>query len=151
MPNVTASRRVDAPVERVWSVATDLSRATDVLSAVTRIELLTDGPFGVGTRWRETRRMFGKEATEEMWVTACDPAHGYTVEADSSGAHYVSTFTFTPVAEVTDVTLSFDARPYGRLRRVTAGVLGVVMTRPIAGQLNHDLADIATAAEGREG
>lgn len=144
---MTVRRRVEAPVDRVWAIATDLPGASDVLSNVVRVEMLSAGPFAVGTRWRETRRMFGKEATEEMWVTACDPSRAYTVESESHGARYVSTFAFTPTDGATDVSLTFGAQPRGRVQRVVAGVFGGVMARSVARQLEHDLADIATAAE----
>ena len=42
---------------------------------ITALEMLSEGPFGEGTRWRETRVMFKKEAVEEMWVTGFPPPH----------------------------------------------------------------------------
>ena len=72
MQKIGIARHVDAPVQRVWDLATDLERAPTTLSGVTRVEVLTDGPFAVGTRWRETRTMFGREASEVLEVTAVE-------------------------------------------------------------------------------
>jgi hypothetical protein len=67
------SRRISAPTERIWSVITDLDAAPDQLSGVESIERISGPEFGVGTRWRETRRMFGKEAVEELEVGTVIP------------------------------------------------------------------------------
>lgn len=51
----------------------DMDRALHWMPGIQRIEILTPGPFGVGTRWRETRKMFGKEAAETFTVTGVEP------------------------------------------------------------------------------
>ncbi|WP_225755411.1 SRPBCC family protein [Actinotalea sp. Marseille-Q4924] len=148
MDHIEVARHVAAPPERVWALATDLAGAPRVLSGVERVEVLTPGPFGVGTRWRETRTMFGREATEEMAVTAVEPQRSYTVEADGSGAHYVSTFTFAPSAGGgTDVVLTFGARPTTRVARVLSALTGPLAQRSVAKALRGDLEDLARAAE----
>ena len=55
MSTVAVTRLVEAPVAEVWRVFTDLPRRCEWLSAVTEVELMTPGPFGRGTVWRETR------------------------------------------------------------------------------------------------
>ena len=62
MRDVEVRRHVAAPVERVWALATDLEGSPRVVRGIEAVEVLTPGPFGVGTRWRETRRMFGRSA-----------------------------------------------------------------------------------------
>lgn len=148
--SVTVSRTVEAPVETVWAVSTDLEAAPRTMSGIDRVEILAGETFGVGTRWRETRTMMGREATEEMWITRAERPEGYTAEAESRGWHYVSTFTFTPLgADRTGVRLTFAGTPTRRpnvLVRVLGG-LGVRMARK---QLAKDLDDLAAAAEAAQ-
>lgn len=146
---VTLSRRIDASPERVWQVLTDLKHAPDVLSGVVSVELLTDGPYAVGTRWRETRSMMGRKATEEMWVVDSDPHRRTEVAASSGGADYRTVFTLTPAGEATELTMVFGAHtpePTGvqKLLLKAFGNLGVKVTRKV---METDLADIASAAE----
>jgi ribosome-associated toxin RatA of RatAB toxin-antitoxin module len=151
MHSVTARRTIQASPEQVWALATDIARWPDTISGVDRVEVLSEGDFGPGTRWRETRTMLGREATEEMWVTATDPERFYTVEAESHGAHYVSTFTFTETApEQTEVVLKFSGRPQSTVARVLAKVTGPVASRSVAKALQKDLDDLAAAAERPE-
>lgn len=107
---VELQRTVQAPVERVWDVLTDVARADQILTGVTEVELITQGPYRVGTRWRETRRMFGKDATEQLEVTVVEPPTRTVVEADSGGVHYVTEFRLAPAAgDVTRLAMSFTA------------------------------------------
>lgn len=65
-----------------------------VRSAVDSVERLDDGDgFNVGTRWRETRTMFGRQAAEEMEVTAVDVSRSYRVVAAGASTTYGSTLT----------------------------------------------------------
>lgn len=71
MTVITVERDIAAPPERVWDIVTDLELTTEVISAITAPERTDAGRgFGVGTAWRETRVMFGREATEAMAVFA---------------------------------------------------------------------------------
>jgi uncharacterized protein YndB with AHSA1/START domain len=147
---VTVSRHIDAPVERVWQLSTDIAGSADVLSGVTRVDLLSSPLFGVGTRWRETRTIMKREMTEEMWVTAVEPERSYTVEADSRGTHYRSVFTFTPSPDGgTDLTLTFEGEPKGRVQKVVGRVMGPMLTSSVRKALAGDLDDLARAAERR--
>lgn len=62
-----------APPERVFAALTELDHAAAWMPNFVKIEKLTSGSFGVGTTWRETRKMFGREATEQFEVTAFEP------------------------------------------------------------------------------
>ncbi|MGY1821580.1 SRPBCC family protein [Geodermatophilus sp. SYSU D00079] len=148
MQDVEVRRHVAAPVQRVWEVATDLVGAPRVVRAIDAVEVLTPGPFAVGTRWRETRTMMGRSATEEMTVTSVEPQRSYTVEAESRGARYVSTFAFAPSADGgTDVTTTFGGRPTTTVARVLGAVTAPLGRRMVGKALRQDLDDIATAAE----
>ena len=137
-----------APVQQVWQVATDLPGSPEVLRGVDAVEVLTPGPFGVGTRWRETRAMMGRSATEEMTVTAVEPQRSYRVESESRGARYVSTLAFAPSADGgTDMTMSFGGRPTSTVARVIGAVTAPLGRRAVAKALQQDLDDIAAAAE----
>lgn len=147
-PQVVVERRVAAPPDRVWRILTNLAGAADTLSGVSKAEVLTPGPFGVGTRWRETRTMFGKQATEEMTVTACEPPHRYVAEANSHGMHYVSEFSVAPdLDDTTILRMAFSGTSAGG----AAGFFGKLFNRlgqkAVEKAMKQDLADIAATAE----
>ncbi|MGW6394219.1 SRPBCC family protein [Streptomyces sp. NPDC055103] len=149
--SVVVERRVAASPGRVWEAITDLRDMPRVLSGVEKVEVLTEGGFGVGTRWRETRRMLGKEATEEMTVTECEPPDRYVTVADSHGMHYVSELTLT--ADDTGGTalrMAFSARPANdRTPGFVARLLARFGAKAVARALAKDLSEIANAVESR--
>lgn len=150
--SVVVERRVAASQGRVWEALTDLAGMERVLGGVTKVEVLTDGGFGVGTRWRETRRMFGKEATEEMWVTVSEPPERYVVVAESHGSRYVSEWVLRaegPTA--TTILMTFSAESTGGVAGLLAKVLGAVGARAVRKAIAKDLDDVASWVEGRRG
>ena len=146
MPSVTVRTAIAAPPERVFAIATDLPHLARTVSGIESVEILTDGPVGEGTRWRETRIMFGKRASEEMWVTGFDPPRSLTVEAESHGAHYISEFRFEPEGSGTRVALVFSARPVSFAGRLFS-ILGAAMFGSVRKALERDLEDVKRAAE----
>lgn len=146
MRPIVVTQRIAAPQARVFEIAADLPGAPDRIAGIESVELLTDGPFRVGTRWRESRRMMGKLATAEMEISACDPPRSYTAEAESCGCHYVSTLTFEPEGESTIATFSFEGRPTTLLARMMTPLQGL-MAGSLRKMIAGDLADLRRAAE----
>jgi uncharacterized protein YndB with AHSA1/START domain len=70
---LTFREEFDAPLDKVFAAVTDIPAAEKWMPNLVRMEMLTDGPYGVGTKWRETRKMFGKEAAEVFEVTGLAP------------------------------------------------------------------------------
>lgn len=102
---------IEAPTDRVFEIFADLSNAQDNIEAITSMEILSDGPIGQGTRWRETRKVFGKESTEEMWITDWRPGSGYTIACESCGCAYETDISFTPNAGGTEVVMRMSVKP----------------------------------------
>lgn len=151
MSEVTHSRVIAASPQRVWEVLTDVEHAAQTLSGVTSVQLMTDGPYAVGTRWRETRTMFGRSATQEMWVAECDPLRSTEVQAEAGGTRFTTTFTLVPQSDgaQTELTMRFaaDASTASGLQSMAMKMFGKVAARASSKALEQDLADIATAAE----
>lgn len=146
MPSLHVTRSIAVTPDVAWTVFTDLAQSAERLTAVNAVEVLTPGEFGLGTRWRETRTMFGREATEEMKVTAVDPGRSYTADAESHGSHYVSRFDFTPTPNGTDVRFSFSSESHGVMRFV-GSVMWPMLKGKMTKELRRDLDDLAAYCE----
>lgn len=148
MKPVIVRQPCSAPVEVLWDLATNLPAHPEVMPGIDRVEVLTSGAFGVGTRWRETRTMFGKSASEEMQITAVEMGRSYTAEAHSSGMHYVTTWEFTSDGDGSEIVMTFSGEPTSRLSRIASVVIGA-MTSSVEKTMRADMADLARAAEAR--
>ncbi|WP_296667247.1 SRPBCC family protein [Demequina sp.] len=149
--SVSVEREIAADVARVWGVITDLDYATEVMSAIVAIERVEGDGYEVGVRWRETRRMWGREETEEMWVTAVDEPRSTTVRSESRGTVYVTEFTLEPTDTGTHIKVDFSAEtpepgPAQRIGWLVFGRAGMKATQKA---LEKDLEDIAAVTEER--
>jgi carbon monoxide dehydrogenase subunit G len=143
-------REVAASAERVWGIIVDLDRSPMVLSGIDRIERLDRGSgFEVGTRWRETRTMFGRQATEDMEVTGIDPGRSYTVSAGGGGGtDYLSTLAVEPIGDARcRLSMAFAATPSGLPGKLAAVTVGRLFQKATRRMLQRDLDDIASHAE----
>ncbi len=147
MPSVTVEQEINAPLETVFNQMTNIGNWTELVSGITSIEQLTDGPFQAGTRWKETRIMFGKEATEEMEVTKFHPNKGYTIEANSCGALYSTEFSFHETATGTVAKMEMQVKPVTMAAKLMSPV-GWMMSGVLKKCLTKDLTDIKQSIEG---
>lgn len=149
MSKVTVHVDVNASPDRTFEVFTDLENAADSVRGIERTEILTDGPVGKGTRFRETRIMLGKKATEEMEITEFNPGELFVHEAQSHGCHYISTYRFEPADDATRVSVTFEGRALSFFAKVMTVTLGWMMTGAIRKCLTKDLNDLKEVAEGQ--
>jgi len=137
-----------APIEKVYEVLSDIAHAEERIAGIEKLEILSDVTSGVGLRWRETRVMFGKEATEEMEMVQCDPPNFYRVEAASHGMEYVSEYSFRALDEgSTQVSLVFSGDPISFMAKLMTPI-GILFQGATRKALQQDLIDLRSAIEG---
>lgn len=146
---------IPATREEIWDVVTDVAHADQYLHSVHDSTLVTDGPFDVGTTWREKRSMFGHRGEEELHVVTCDPPRSFAVETKLD--HDVVRMSYrltefgtgerTRLAVTTSVHMG-KRKPWERLAWAFFGGFSYEHTRRM---LEHDLEDIAAEVERRRG
>ena len=148
MPEQTlvVTRLMRAPVERVWEVLTDLNSLSRRLAGVQSVQIMTGGPYAVGTRWRETRTFFGQSATEEMWVRSNDPLRRTVIESGREQVHYRTVWELTE-GEDTRLTMTFTATSPDRgIATLLARLVGPLGLRATRKAVERDFDDIESAA-----
>ena len=110
------TRELDASPSEIFHTLANLDAAGEWMPGFVRIDRL-GAPSGleVGSRWRETRRMFGKEASEEFEVIEFAPPLRMGLRMDgtrgtSGSGEYLFRYTFTPTVLGTLVTLEGEVR-----------------------------------------
>ena len=147
--STSLTQHVNASPEKVWAVISDIPGSAGTLSGVESIQMISEGPYGEGTRWKETRSMMGRRETVEMWVAQADPPHSTTVKALQGGADYTSRFTLAERGGGTDLTLTFGAEVLHPtvVSKVTMALFGKIGMNVTRKALAKDLAEIAAKAE----
>ncbi|MEM7517850.1 MAG: SRPBCC family protein [Planctomycetota bacterium] len=142
----TFEKSIAAPPAVVFEHATDIPSWPDQISGIVSTEVLTEGPIGVGTRFRETRIIFKREATEEMEFVSFDPPEGYAVEAMSCGTHYHTQIRFLPEGEGTRLVWEFTSKPMTFMGKVMSVVFRP-MAKSMTKLLEQDLEDMKQSVE----
>lgn len=94
---VQASITINASRAAVWAAITDVAGFAQLLSGVQKIEIIERPVAGlVGLKWKETRMLFGKEATVEKTIIAAAENEFYTTVARDAG------FVFTTYQRIAD-------------------------------------------------
>lgn len=146
--HLSASVVVKAPRHLVWQVVTDIENAPSVISGIEDTEILDKPANGiVGLKWMETRTMFGKTATETMWITDAVKDDYYRTEARSHGCIYRSKIHLDDADGSTRLTMDFDAEPTTISAMVLGSTLGLLFKGATRKALLQDLKDVKTALE----
>ena len=147
MPVAQSATTVNASPERVFELFTDLAHAPERVRGIKRLELSTPAPVRKGTRFRETRVMFGREATMEMEIVAFEPGKSYTVGCESCGARYLTRFDFKGEGAGTRVAVRFEVTALSVFAKLMSPFAGM-MIKACAKACEQDLADLKQVAEG---
>ncbi|MBM3779286.1 MAG: hypothetical protein FJW23_13800 [Acidimicrobiia bacterium] len=141
MATVRVSAEVNAPVEQVFSLFTDIEHAAGRVSGIRKIDVMSTGPFDLGYRWTETREVLGRQDDALMEVTSFERNRAYTIthhkaEGLGTGVRIDVRFAFEPVAAGTRVGIEFALRPEG----LPPGLL-LPLEWAIGGKVRHVLSD----------
>lgn len=135
MTTVTVETRVNASADAVFRAVSDIETMPRINPDVVRVEFLTEQRTGVGTRFRETRRMGRKEHQFELEVRGYDEA-ARTVRYvnDSHGTVWDTTVKVDADGDGARVRFAMDCIGSTMVKRVMNGVLKGLFRR---GMVDH--------------
>lgn len=143
--NVTVDIEIASPIEQVWKAITNIKNAYKMVTAITALKILEkpdeEGSL-VGLKWRETRKVFGKESDEVMWITEFEPLKYYVTRAENHGMVYRSTMSVKEVGENTLLTMSFEGTTNSMAKKIVSAVMGLFVKRTMVKMLEKDLEEM---------
>ncbi len=137
MTRTTVRTTILAPVDAVFSTIADPVNYTKAVPQITKVEFFTELRSGVGTRFRETREMRGREASTELEVTEYVKDERVRMVSDAGGTIWDSVFTLTPTEDGrgTRLDLVMEARPQRLLARFFVPLTKGVVAKAVAGDM----------------
>jgi uncharacterized protein YndB with AHSA1/START domain len=132
---------IAAPPARVFAAFTDLDSMGAWMDGFVKNERLTPGAVGKGAQFRQTRKMFGREASEVFEVTEFDPPRAFALFVDGSkgssrGGWFKIRHAMAPSGTGTALTLSVECGgASGCLALLGRFVFGPMMKKAIAKDL----------------
>ena len=139
---------IEKPLEDVWKAIVDFKNCSNYIESIVDLEII-DEPNDtlIGFKWKETRVMFGKEATETMWITDYVENEYYKTRAESHGSFYISRLSIERVEEFTKLTMSFSAEAQTFFVKILSFCMGFFIKGSMKKALIKDLNDIKTHLE----
>ena len=152
MGTIRVQKHIQAPVEAVFDYTSDFEHAAQRIEAIQEVEMLTPGPIGVGSRFKETRIVFKKSASETMEVVEFDRPHRYALTASSCGNHYLTSFNFKEKEGGTEIEVVFESTPETFMAKLMSPLMAM-MSKTLIKMFMKDLEDIEEAllADGKGG
>lgn len=140
---------INAPVENIWKAIADIENSADFISGIEKVEILENPGNGlVGTKWEETRTMFGQTATEIMWITDAEVNKYYKTRAERPGVVYISGLNLEDLGGSSKVTMQFDAEISSFGMKIMSAITGIFFKKATRDAIQQDLEDIKKYVEG---
>jgi uncharacterized protein YndB with AHSA1/START domain len=119
MTTVRLIRQIAASPDRVFEAASDIRRFPEMNPDVVAVEFLTEQHSGVGTRFRETRRMKNREMVTELEVTEYDPARRrIRMVTDMGGTVWDTVFEVGSASGGAEIRVQMDCRAHKLLPKL---------------------------------
>jgi hypothetical protein len=139
---------IDGSREKIWKVITDISHASENINAIEKVEILEMPPEGiVGLKWRETRTLFGKSASEVMWITEAVKNEYYKTRAESHGSVYTTQLSISGSGTHHVLTMEFESEARTIGGKLMAVIFGMIFKNATKKAFISDLLDIKKVVE----
>ena len=111
MGKLNLSIGINAKTETVFDVISDIENSPDRIEWYENVEMLTDGPVGVGTKWRETRVLNDRQSFEDWELTEFDPPNYFSAYCDSQGYDVNYTMSVQPEGSGSKLSINMTTKP----------------------------------------
>ncbi len=146
--NIQEEITIQAPRNKVWQLISDIESSAGFITGIEKVEILEKPKNSlVGLKWEETRILFGKTATEVMWITDVDEGISYKTRAERPGVVYISSLNLDEEGNQTRLTMGFESEISSLGTRILSAIMGVFFNKATQDAIKQDLVDIKSAAE----
>ena len=128
---VSADRQISSSIENVFETLSQAEQFSKAVPGIQSIEFLTEQREGVGTKFRETRLMNGKEAATELEITELDENHRIRMVSDAGGTIWDTVFTVQETGAGTQLRMVMDAKPQAAFAKVLTPCILPIVDRAV--------------------
>ncbi len=99
MAEFTVDVSINRPVKEVWDYTANFDNAPHWIKEIGAMSKLTPGPAGVGSKFKEVRRMAGMTSEVELEITEWSPPQSLNVKVTAKGMSGSAHITFKPTKD----------------------------------------------------
>ncbi|MBE0690634.1 MAG: SRPBCC family protein [Anaerolineae bacterium] len=135
-----AERIIEAPLEAVWQCLNDIDRTSEWVVGLEAAEVITNGPFGVGTIYVDHNRLGPFPQVTPWHITAFEPMTRQVHVSESAALPSTITFIVAPTAIGTYVQMAVEYQLLPRLGVIGRALEGLLMNRLLQQVITQNLA-----------
>lgn len=139
---------INASKESIWNTITDIENCANTIEAIQEVKILEkqDNQL-VGLKWSEKRIMFGKKASETMWISEAETNDYYVTRAESHGSIYNTRVSIQKKGKINYLIMEFEGIPQTFGAKLMWGLMGFMFKGATKKALQKDLEDIKQVVE----
>jgi uncharacterized protein YndB with AHSA1/START domain len=142
--DVTVEQEIGRPPEEVAAYAMDPANDREWIGALTRVEVIGDGPVGPGTRVRRVARFLGRDMEYVNEITELDRPRRLAMRSVKAPFPMSVTYEFEPAAQGTLMRIHTGGDATG-FYKVAGPVLSQMVKRGVASDLKRLRAKLEAA------
>ena len=135
MTTYTSTRKIAAPVNLVFDTVSQITNFSEAIPQIVNVEFLSEQKSGLGTRFKETRLMNGREATTELEVTEFVPNERIRLVSDAGGTIWDTVFTVQPAGDQVELDMVMNASAY----KFTSRIMNIFIKGFVQRALEQDM------------
>ncbi len=150
MKPIITTRLINAPLDLVFQTVSDVRNFREAVPHITKIEFLSDQQQGVGTRFRETRMMNGREQTVELEVAEYQKDKCVRIISDAGGTIWDTLFSVSQQGREVELKLQMDIRPHNLVARIMNTLIRGMVAKAVESDMDSVKAFCEAGGESRE-
>ena len=133
MSRTEVQRTIAAPPDVVFAAVADVQHFSRAVDDIVRVEFVSEMRAGLGTRFRETRVMRGREATVELEITEFAPPDRVRFLSEAGGVQWDSVFEVEAAGDgCSRLALVMEATPLTVASRLMVPLMKGMVRKAIA-------------------
>ena len=146
--NINVGVEINSSQDIVWSAITDFDNCINMISAIVGFKVIHKPETGlIGFKWSETRKIYGKESTETMWITDCKDGEYYYTRAENCGSIYSTKIALSEVGNNTLLTMTFSGTSDSMFIRIISSFMNIFFKKSMVRMLEKDINEIKAFVE----
>ena len=137
MSRTEVQRTIAAPADLVFAAVADVEHFARAVEDIERVEFVSETRAGLGTRFRETRVMRGREATVELEITEFAPPERVRFLSEAGGVQWDTVFEVTAAGDgSTRLSMVMEATPLTFMARLFMPLMKGMVRKAIASDMD---------------
>lgn len=136
MSRTEVQRTIAAPPDVVFAAVADVQHFSRAVDDIERVEFVSEIRAGLGTRFRETRVMRGREATVELEITEFAPPERVRFLSEAGGVQWDSVFEVEAAPDGSTLSLVMEATPLTVAARLMVPLMKGMVRKAIAADMD---------------